>query len=83
MVTANYVFAAMRNWHRTAFNLLDAVGKGVSGAEIDWQMGGDPRASGDRFVDVPHQRRQLGRAPGESIEAQRPVEHLVVRQRSE
>ena len=36
---ANYVFAAMRNWHRTAFNLLDAVGKGVSGAEIDWQLG--------------------------------------------
>src|SRR5260221_3582955 len=36
---ANYVFAAMRNWHRTAFNLLDAVGKGTSGAEIDWQMG--------------------------------------------
>jgi len=35
---ANYVFAAMRNWHRTAFNLLDAVGKGISGAEIDWQM---------------------------------------------
>ena len=29
---ANYVFAAMRNWHRTAFNLLDAVGKGVSAA---------------------------------------------------
>src|ERR1017187_4473272 len=36
---ANYVFAAMRNWHRTAFNLLDAGGKGISGAEIDWQMG--------------------------------------------
>ena len=36
---ANYVFAAMRNWHRTAFNLLDAVGKGISGAEIDWQPG--------------------------------------------
>jgi hypothetical protein len=36
---ANYVFAAMRNWHRTAFNLLDAVGKGISGAEIDWQIG--------------------------------------------
>jgi phage gp29-like protein len=36
---ANYVFAAMRHWHRTAFNLLDAVGKGISGAEIDWQPG--------------------------------------------
>src|SRR5579862_2503171 len=36
---ANCVFAAMSNWHRTAFNLLDAVGKGISGAEIDWQMG--------------------------------------------
>jgi len=35
---ANYVFAAMRHWHRTAFNLLDAVGKGISGAEIDWQF---------------------------------------------
>jgi phage gp29-like protein len=36
---ANYVFAAMGHWHRTAFNLLDAVGKGISAAEIDWQMG--------------------------------------------
>ncbi len=24
---------------KAAFNLLDAVGKGVSGAEIDWQLG--------------------------------------------
>jgi phage gp29-like protein len=36
---ANYVFAGMGHWHRTAFNLLDAVGKGISGAEIDWQLG--------------------------------------------
>ncbi len=36
---ANYVFSGMRDWHRTAFNLLDAVGKGISGAEIDWQIG--------------------------------------------
>jgi len=36
---ANHVFAGMHQWHRTAFNLLDAVGKGISGAEIDWQMG--------------------------------------------
>ena len=36
---ANYVFAAMGHWHRTAFNLLDAVGKGISAAEIDWQIG--------------------------------------------
>jgi phage gp29-like protein len=36
---ANYVFAAMRDWHRTAFNLLDAVGKGLSAAEIVWDVG--------------------------------------------
>lgn len=36
---ANHVFAAMGHWHRTAFNLLDAVGKGISAAEIDWQIG--------------------------------------------
>jgi phage gp29-like protein len=36
---ANHVFAGIRHWHRTAFNLLDAVGKGISAAEIDWQMG--------------------------------------------
>jgi phage gp29-like protein len=34
---ANYVFGGMLHWHRTAFNLLDAVGKGISGAEIDWR----------------------------------------------
>jgi hypothetical protein len=33
---ANHVFAGVRHWHRTAFNLLDAVGKGISAAEIDW-----------------------------------------------
>ncbi len=36
---ANHVFAAMGHWHRTAFNLLDAVGKGISAAEIDWRIG--------------------------------------------
>ena len=36
---ANQVFAAMGHWHRTAFNLLDAVGKGISAAEIDWRIG--------------------------------------------
>ena len=36
---ANYVFAGMCHWHRTAFNLLDAVGKGLSAAEINWQLG--------------------------------------------
>jgi phage gp29-like protein len=36
---ANRVFAAMGHWHRTAFNLLDAVGKGISAAEIDWRIG--------------------------------------------
>jgi len=36
---ANYVFGGMLHWHRTAFHLLDAVGKGISGAEIDWQWG--------------------------------------------
>jgi phage gp29-like protein len=35
---ANHVFAGIRHWHRTAFNLLDAVGKGISAAEIDWQI---------------------------------------------
>ena len=35
---ANHVFAAVRDWHRTAFNLLDAVGKGLSAAEIVWDM---------------------------------------------
>ena len=29
----------MGHWHRTAFNLLDAVGKGISAAEIDWRIG--------------------------------------------
>jgi phage gp29-like protein len=36
---AIYQFGQMRNWHSTAFNLLDAVGKGVSAGEIDWQIG--------------------------------------------
>lgn len=36
---ANHVFAAMGQWHRSAFHLLDAVGKGISAAEIDWRMG--------------------------------------------
>ncbi len=35
---ANHVFAGIRHWHRTAFNLLDAVGKGISAAEIDWEI---------------------------------------------
>jgi phage gp29-like protein len=40
---ANHVFAGIRHWHRTAFNLLDAVGKGISAAEIDWQITDAPR----------------------------------------
>jgi phage gp29-like protein len=42
---ANHVFAGIRNWHRTAFNLLDAVGKGISAAEIDWEVREMPRKS--------------------------------------
>jgi len=52
---ANYVFAAMRDWHRTAFNLLDAVGKGISAVEIVWDIGevvtldrGSSRSEGGR-----------------------------------
>ncbi|MGD0058410.1 MAG: DUF935 family protein [Verrucomicrobiia bacterium] len=45
---ANHVFAGIRHWHRTAFNLLDAVGKGISAAEIDWQINTDfPLPGGD------------------------------------
>ena len=40
---ANHVFAGIRHWHRTAFNLLDAVGKGISAAEINWQIEDAPR----------------------------------------
>jgi len=42
---ANHVFTGIRHWHRTAFNLLDAVGKGISAAEIDWQIDEWPRRS--------------------------------------
>jgi phage gp29-like protein len=36
---ANQVFAGIGQWHRSAFHLLDAVGKGISAAEIDWRIG--------------------------------------------
>ncbi|HVM62865.1 MAG TPA: DUF935 family protein [Verrucomicrobiae bacterium] len=50
---ANHVFAGIRHWHRTAFNLLDAVGKGISAAEIEWEI-----------TDAPHRGAATpGRGP--------------------
>jgi phage gp29-like protein len=50
---ANHVFTGIRHWHRTAFNLLDAVGKGISAAEIIWEISsvGSP-LRGDRSAVV-------------------------------
>jgi len=33
------IWAGIEDWPRAAYNLLDGVGKGISGAEIDWQIG--------------------------------------------
>lgn len=52
---ANYVFAGICHWHRTAFNLLDAVGKGLSAAEINWQIG--DVVGPDRFTPTPRSGR--------------------------